>query len=348
MPANHRVARTTLAVALTAAALTGCKVDLGDLASAPSGAASSGVAPAGTAAGLVTDPEQGYQPIYAFITSAHTSLDMTMYELVDKTAEQDLAADAERGVRVRVVLDRNREQKSNQPAFTYLTAHKVQVAWANKRYLATHQKTITVDDRKSVILTGNLTSRYYSTTRDFAVEDLTATDVAAIERTFAADFSGASITPPTGADLVWSPTTATPDMLAVINGAKSSLQVENEEMSSKSIENALIAAAGRGVTVEVSMTRATEWSDDFDRLVKGGVRVATYSASAKLYIHAKVIIADAGHSGARVFLGSENFTTASLSRNRELGLTVGTPTVIDALHATLLKDFTAATRWTST
>jgi cardiolipin synthase len=349
MPANHRVARTTLAVALTAAALTSCKaMDLGDLGSPSSGAAASGVEPAGTAAGLVTDPEQGYEPIYRFISSAHTSLDMTMYELVDTTAEKDLAADAERGVKVRVVLDRNREQKSNQPAFTYLTEHKVQVAWANKRYLATHQKTITVDDKTSIILTGNLTSRYYSTTRDFAVVDTTATDVAAIEHTFAADFSGATITPPTGADLVWSPTTATPDMVAVINGAKSSLQVENEEMSSKSIENALMAAASRGVTVEVIMTRASEWTDDFDRLVKGGVRVATYSASASLYIHAKVIIADAGHSGARAFLGSENFTTASLSRNRELGLTVGTSTVIDALHQTLLHDFTAATRWTST
>jgi cardiolipin synthase A/B len=347
MPANHRVARTTLAVALTAAALTSCKIDLGDLASPSSGAAASGVEPAGTAAGLVTDPEQGYQPIYDFITSAHTSLDMTMYELVDKTAEQDLAADAARGVRVRVVLDRNREQKSNQPAFTYLTAHKVQVVWANHRYLATHQKTITVDDKTSVILTGNLTSRYYSTTRDFAVTDTTATDVAAIEHTFAADFTGTAITPPNGADLVWSPTTATPDMLAVINGAKTTLQVENEEMSSKSIENALIAAAARGVTVEVIMTRATEWSDDFDRLVKGGVHVATYSASAKLYIHAKVIIADAGKSGARAFLGSENFTTASLSRNRELGLTVGTSTVIDALHKTLAKDYTAATQWTT-
>ncbi|HEX5402204.1 MAG TPA: phospholipase D-like domain-containing protein [Pseudonocardiaceae bacterium] len=344
MAANHRVVRTTVAVALTAAALTACKVDLGDLASAPS---SGGVEPAGTAAGLVTDPEQGYDPIYRFISSAHTSLDMTMYELVDKTAEQDLAQDAERGVRVRVVLDRNREQKSNQPAFTYLTEHKVQVAWANKRYLATHQKTITVDDKTSVILTGNLTSRYYSTTRDFAVVDTTATDVAAIEKTFAADFDGSSITPPTGADLVWSPTTATPDMEAVINGAKSSLSVENEEMSSKSIENALIAAAGRGVTVEVTMTRASEWADDFDRLVKAGARVATYSASASLYIHAKVIVADAGHSGARAFLGSENFTTASLSRNRELGLTVGTPTVINALQATLAKDYAAATRWTS-
>jgi phosphatidylserine/phosphatidylglycerophosphate/cardiolipin synthase-like enzyme len=304
-------------------------------------------ATAAIAPGLVTAPEQGYQPIYDFITSAHHTLDMTMYELVDTTAEQDLVRDAERGVRVRVVLDHHLEKKNNQAAFRHLTEHGVHVAWANTHYASTHQKTITVDDSTSAIMTGNLTSRYYSTTRDLGVMDNTPADVTAIEQTFDADFAGMVATPPNGADLMWSPTTAEPDMISLINSARQSLQVENEEMGLSAVESALIAAAHRGVDVRVTMTRSSDWTDASDKLVRGGVHVATYSSSASLYIHAKVIVRDAGQPDAKAFVGSENFSSASLTRNRELGLTLTAPAILTALHDTLGHDYFAAAQWTA-
>src|ERR1700722_20261340 len=76
-------------------------------------AAESPAAPAAAGAyTLVTEPADNYQQIYSFINSATKTLDMTMYELSDTTAQQDLAADASRGVTVRVILDQNLE-KSN-------------------------------------------------------------------------------------------------------------------------------------------------------------------------------------------------------------------------------------------
>lgn len=341
MAPHRRSLRVVPVVALVAATVAACH--LPDLSTA---APSNPTAPAaGTAAGLVTEPDQGYQPVYQFITSAQRSVDMTMYELDDSTAEQDLAADAGRGVQVRVILDRNLEQAHNQAAFTFLSQHGVHVAWAGAQYAATHQKTITVDGATSAILTGNLTSQYYSTTRDFTVLDSTPADVSAIEQTFSADFTGASVTPPGGADLVWSPTTAQPSMVGLINEAKTSLQVENEEMSDSAIVDALIAAAQRGVTVQVIMTRATEWKTDFNRLTQAGVHVATYADSASaLYIHAKVIIADS----TVAFLGSENFSSASLTRNRELGIITSTAPVVAALHTTLAHDYAAAQPWSTT
>ena len=349
MSLNHGgrrgLVRIAVAVVLSAAALTSCKAIGVSLGSGPS--ASSG-STAVSASGLVTAPDQGYEPIYQFIGSAHKTVDMTMYELVDTTAEEDLAKAAERGVRVRVILDHHLEAKNNKAAFTYLSAHGVHVAWANTHYASTHQKTITIDDTESAILTGNLTSRYYSTTRDFAIIDRTPGDVTAIEQTFDADFAHTyPFTPPDAADLVWSPTNAESSMLSVINHAQHALQVENEEMSVSKIEDALIDAVHRGVTVQVTMTRSSDWTDDFDKLVSGGVKVATYSSSASLYIHAKVIIADAGLSDQRVLVGSENFSTTSLTRNRELGLTVTTPDVVQALHETLAHDYTAAEQWKS-
>ena len=54
---------------------------------------------------LIIEPGGGFSPVYHLITGARHSIDVTMYEFADTTAEHDLAAAARRGVRVRVILD---------------------------------------------------------------------------------------------------------------------------------------------------------------------------------------------------------------------------------------------------
>jgi len=299
---------------------------------------------------LYTFPDQGFTPVYAFINSATKTLDMTMYELVDTTAQNDLIALAKKGVTVRVILDQNLEKSSNTPAYKALTAAGISVHWANTKYHATHQKTITVDAKSSLILSANLTTRYYSTSRDFAITDTNAADVAAIEATFNADFKNATITPSKAAGLIWSPTDASPDLLALINGATHSLTIENEEMGDAAIVTALEKAAKRGVAVKVIMTNTSNtYASEFNTLKTAGVQVRTYPATAALYIHAKVILADFGTTAAqKVFVGSENFSVPSLTSNRELGLITTAAPILTALNATLTSDFAGATAWTST
>ena len=224
---------------------------------------------------LYTFPDQGFTPVYTFINSATKTLDMTMYELVDTTAQQDFIALAKKGIKVRVILDQNSEKTMNTPAFNALTKAGVSVHWANKVYHVTHQKTITVDGSSSLILTANLTSRYYAGTRDFAVIDTNAADVAAIEATFNADFVNAAITPGKATDLIWSPTDSSADLLALINTAAHTLTVESEEMSNAAIVTALENAAKRGVTVKVIMTNdANEYATEFNALLAAGCRSA--------------------------------------------------------------------------
>jgi len=288
---------------------------------------------------LVTEPDQGLAPIYALLGSAGTSIDLTIYELRDGTVTALLEQAAARGVAVRVILDQNNERNKNQAAYDHLAAQGVAVHWANPGYACTHQKTVTVDRAVSAVMTLNFTPQYYPTSRDFAVITTSAADIAAIEATFAADFSDAPITPPTGADLVWSPSNAQSSLRELIGSAAASLLVENEEMSDGPVVAALCAAAERGVDVRVAMTDRGHYSRQFARLQDAGVSLALYPASAPLYIHAKVVLADYGTGGARVFIGSENFSRASLTRNRELGLILSDPAVLDAINATLGADF---------
>jgi len=302
-------------------------------------------APSAPAAGLsvLTEPQAGIGPIYRLITGARHSVDMTMYELRDPTAEADLAADAARGVDVRVILDRNLEQSRNTAAYDYLAARHVHVVWAPDG-TTYHQKTLTVDGATSVIMTLNMVAEDYPDTRDFAVVDTDRADVAAIVATFDADFSGHAVRPPDGADLVWSPTNAEASVLAVIQGARHSLAVENEEMDDSAITSALAAAARRGVSVTITMTTDPEWDEAFSELTRDGVHIRLYPDSSRaLYIHAKAIVADAGLPGRRALIGSQNFSVASLDYNRELGIRTTSPAVIAAVSAVLTRDYAQAT-----
>jgi cardiolipin synthase len=284
------------------------------------------------------------QPIYTYMESARTSLDMTMYALEDTEAEQILGTDAADGVKVRVILDGSSNEKSNNtPAYDYLQAHGVGVVWSSTSYTYTHEKSIIVDDTSAAIMTLNLQSQYYSTSRDFAVIDTDSADVDADEATFSADYAHSPVTPGDGDNLVWSPTDSQEQLLALIGSAKKSLAVENEEMSDTDIVDALSNAAEHGVAVTVTMTDSSDYTSEWDELTKAGVKVVTYSPDASLYIHAKVIVVDSGTPAARAFVGSENFSTTSLDDNRELGLITTDSTVVASLASTLAGDFAGGT-----
>jgi phosphatidylserine/phosphatidylglycerophosphate/cardiolipin synthase-like enzyme len=280
------------------------------------------------------------QPIYALMSSARHALDMTMYELADPEAVDILEADAARGVIVRVILDEDYSGASvNAAAYSELRSHGVQVHWAPAGTIF-HQKTITVDHRTSAIMTLNLTSQYYSSTRDFAVITTDVADVAAIEQVFGTDWSnsGAPQTGPPGTNLVWSPGAEAP-ILALIGSAQHSLLVENEEMDDPDVTTALEVAARRGVHVEVVMTYSSSYATELHDLVAAGVKVSTYSSGASLYIHAKVIVAD----DRTAFVGSQNFSASSLDYNRELGIVTTDPSLVGPIARTVGSDFGGAT-----
>ena len=267
------------------------------------------------------------------------SVDMTMYELRDPTMDDDLVANRRHGVNVRVILDINREHSQNLRSFQALSAGGVKVVWADTAYEATHQKTITVDRSRSLVLSGNLTPEYYATTRDFGVVDANAADVAALEAVFSADFAHSRIVPSDATDLVWSPSSEA-QMLAVIAGARHTLLIENEEMGSSAVTTAIVAAVHRGVRVDITMTSDSLYDSDLDEIVQAGGHVHVYANESRdLYIHAKTTIADAGRSTQLAYVGSINFSSASMDRNRELGIITSVPKIVSELDVVVAGDF---------
>ena len=335
-------------VAAVLLAVTGCKIDPPAAASAGSAAvpATQGPGPGLTRVGaLIIEPTAGFSPIYGLINGARRSIDVTMYEFADTTAEHDLAAAAKRGVQVHVILD-ERGKSINSNTFSYLSSRRVKVVWSSSRFTYTHQKTLIIDGSKAVIMTANLTSEYYSTSRDFLVVDTNRADVAAITTVFDADFAHRAVRPGDGADLVWSPTDSQDKLLALINGATSSLRIYSEEMGDTTVENALVRAAKRGVDVQVcGENEDGEYDSAYAKLARAGIHVTYYSSSTGFYIHGKVIEADYGTGHARMFVGSENFSRTSLDDNRELGLIISDPAVLSAMARTFAADFRNGHHW---
>jgi len=283
--------------------------------------------------------QSGGEPtIYDFITSATTSLDMTMYELEDTTAVNDLIALKNKGVTVRVVLD-TAHRSANSAAYTALTNAGVGVAWSPSSFTYTHQKTITVDGTTSLVLTGNLTSQYYATGRDYGVFTNDTRDVAAIEKVFDADYAGTSITPTDGDHLLWSPTDSRTRLLSVVNAATKTLDVEELEFSDSTVVDAIVARAKAGVKVRLVLETPSSYSSEVSALKAAGGTVVGYSDPNGFYIHAKAMVADYGLSTQEVEAGSMNVSSNSLSNNRELGIILTGTGVAQSVATTIETTF---------
>jgi cardiolipin synthase A/B len=285
---------------------------------------------------LVAEPESGDAPFLAMIDGARDSVELTMYELHDPRIEAALAGAAERGVDVRVLLNGgyySERESDNAAAYAHLRARGVDVRYTPAYFALTHQKTLTVDGDESAVMTLNFDGQY-ATTRDFAVLDRQPADVRAIVATFDADWYGRQIVPSSGTgDLVWSPG-AESAVLNLIASARSSIEVENEEMEYAPATEALCAAARHGVRVAVVMSYESDWTRALSRLAVCGAGVRLYYGQ-RYYIHAKLLLVD-GHTA---LVSSQNLSTTSLKYNRELGIEVTDRAVVSRLAHDFASDY---------
>ena len=290
---------------------------------------------------LITEPRAGDAPFLDLIAGARSSVTLTMYELEDRAIERGLAAAAARGVNVRVMLNGgyyDEREYVNQPAYSYLVGHGVHVRYSPSYFALTHQKTLTVDGRAAVIMTLNFDGEY-ATTRDYAVVDRRSADVRAIITTFNADYSGHQLNPSDGTgDLVWSPGAAG-TFLHLIDRARRSIALENEEMEYRPATDALCAAARRGVEVRIVMSYESEWEAAFTTLTGCGAHVHLYYGQG-YYIHAKLLLVD----GREALVGSQNLSTTSLDDNRELSIELTSRPLIAQLTAAFNSDYAGGSR----
>jgi len=299
---------------------------------------------------LLVLPDDGGGALLAAMAGARRRVWMEMYLLTDDDALGALQAARSGGADVRVLLEPAPygDETANQGAFATLARDGVDVRWFAVPGGLVHAKVILVDD-VAWISTANLTNAGLNRNRELMVADTDPADVQRVESLWQVDAVGWSApAPPTtprsaeeagnqvrGTRVIASPEDARARLTAAVEGAGSAIDLEVEEPSDAEFTGNLIAARARGVAVTVVLPaggdRSAPTSAAAARLATAGVNV---HATGGPTLHAKGMIVD----GRIAYLGSVNFTRASLDDNREVGLLFEEPTLVARIHDTIHRD----------
>ena len=287
---------------------------------------------------VLVEPTDNAQALLAAIQGAKSSVHMTMYLMNDKRFIAALIAQHKAGRDVKVLLNQTFPggAGTNQPTFSELQMAGVAVAWAPSTFALTHEKCVVIDGAQAWIMTMNLQTTS-SSNREFLAVDTQAADVKEADAMFAADFANTPFTP--SGDLLVAPVNARDRLVALIKGAKTSVDLEGEELSDTTVVATLVAAKNAGATVRVVLADNAPSASQSSAVIKLKAASIPVVKVASPYIHAKAIVVD----GARAYVGSENFTTGSLQYNRELGIITTNASSAGAVSAAIAQDFAAGT-----
>jgi phosphatidylserine/phosphatidylglycerophosphate/cardiolipin synthase-like enzyme len=293
---------------------------------------------------LIVEPDDGKTMVLSTINGAHENLTLTIYEITDPEIVAALAAAQGRGVAVRVLYNNAsfasmNETNPNAGAVANLSRAGVKTRPASPVFTVTHQKTLTADRTRSLIMTFNLEPDYFTTTRDFGILTTDTNEVREVAGVFEADWNYTNVTP-ADPPLVWSPVNSREKILGVIGNATRTLDLYNEEINDPQCISALVEASKRGVAVRVIAAdldgAKNKNAPALKTLNANGAQAKTITS---LYIHAKMVLADYQTPDQIAYLGSENLGEVSLDKNRELGILVTEKPILDRLESVFSQDW---------
>jgi phosphatidylserine/phosphatidylglycerophosphate/cardiolipin synthase-like enzyme len=240
----------------------------------------------------------------------------------------------QRGVAVRVLLDP--DEAGNMQVRPTFTAAGVPMRDAPALYSFSHAKYLVIDGATSVIMSMNFNVDAMNNERNYGMVDKDPKDVTDVQAIFNMDWAAAGGEPVMAADLsctrlIVSPNNSKLRLLALIDGAKSTLDVEALYVTEQSIRDAIAAAKSRGVTVRVILEGSSDSAGNIPYFKSLGIEVHEPSS---FFLHAKLIIAD-----GVVFVGSENYSQTSLTKNREVGALVFEPGATTAVQTQFDSDW---------
>jgi len=295
---------------------------------------------------VFVEPTDGRAEVIKTIAGAQQNITLTIYLLDDPDVVDALAAARLRGVSVRVLYNNASYAAANQTnpnfyAVANLTPLGVEMKPASPVFTLTHQKTLTVDRSRAIVMTFNLDPAFFSTTRDFGIVTTNQSEIREIAEVFEADWNYQTVTPsePT---LVWAPVNARAKILGLINNATKTIEVYNDEITDPQCIDALGAAAKRGVAVRVlaaDMQGPNGTNINAPALAMLNANGAEARSITSPYIHAKVAVADYGTPHQVAYVGSEYMAPVSLDQSRELAVLVSEQPILDRIESVFSQDW---------
>jgi phosphatidylserine/phosphatidylglycerophosphate/cardiolipin synthase-like enzyme len=283
---------------------------------------------------LIVEPDDGLEPVLAFISSAQSLLLIKQFTFTEPSLVGAVIDRHNAGVDVRVMLNAQRSggDRANDETYEQFRHAGVDVQWSNPKFYVTHEKSIVVDGKVAMVATYNLMIKYFTLTRDYGIITRDPLHVQQIIDVFDADWDHRDFTPAEDGGLLWSNSNSRYQMARFIDRATTTLHVQHPKFVDAVILDHIAAAAGRGVKVHVlsgGRHGISEWDvlDTFASLRtlrRFGVKV---HKQRNLRLHAKLIVVD----GREALVGSMNIDRSAFDLRRELGLTTDDPDVVGRL-----------------
>jgi phosphatidylserine/phosphatidylglycerophosphate/cardiolipin synthase-like enzyme len=304
---------------------------------APDGTGCTTTTPRATPPETFVGPTGLQDRLGTLIDSAQSTLDVQMYLFTVRALADKIVAAKARGVTVRMILDP--DEAGNANVTPTLTSGGVNWKNASTVYTFSHAKYLLIDRTTAVIMSMNFNIDAMNSERNYGMVDKDPEDVADLQAVFEQDWGLANGTQPALPDLtctrlIISPNNATARLLAFINGAATTLDVEVLYITDASIRNAIGAAKQRGVNVRVIL----EDPSDQNTTYLENLSIPVKYANNQFYLHAKLLIAD-----GVAFVGSQNFSPTALSHNREVGALVFEPAAEAVVEQQFESDWSVTT-----
>lgn len=175
-----------------------------------------------------------------------------VYILTEKSTIAALIEAKNRGIDVRVILERNVYNTPfiHETLFRDLTDAGIDVVWANNdAFTFTHAKFFLVDDTL-FLSTGNLSYTSFTKNRDFIFVSHDSSDIALFESVFLAD-SKHEMVYPRSPIFLFSPTDARLRINSLFDNAKESIILSIQSLTDNEIIQSLVDAANRGIQVRI-------------------------------------------------------------------------------------------------
>jgi len=307
-------------------------------------------------------PDMGSRFIVSAVKSAHKSIDLALYHLDDPEVIDELIKASQKGVKVRVLLNKPDlypspfETKINKGTSEKLSKHGIEIHFLEDyKYALTHFKFMIIDMEFALVQTFNYDDLNFNKARNFGLTLEDKSQVAALSRIFENDFTQKSAKNDKETLRLWKenglilgPVNQRKLMTNLLRSAKSSIYIYQQDISDPEIGQLLASLAKKGKKIKILMVPAPFGGLDNNRLNQtiitasgGEYRYRPNNPKSELYIHAKVVLIDP-EQGGQLYVGSCNFWPEALSRSRELGVVTRDKAQVRAVFDVFKKDWQSA------
>lgn len=283
-------------------------------------------------------PDAGEKPFLDFLGDATKTIRVFGYQMGFGGILDTLKAKAQAGVDVRVILDGVTQRDVNDKYRIQLEDAGVKFQWSDPKFSYMHAKTMVIDDREALVSTGNYSRSYMLKERNYVARISDAQDVGDLAGLFDADW-GKTAPNLSCTRLLVSPVNSESRLVELVKSAKKTILVESMQYADRAVTEAVLERKAAGVDVRVLLA-APSWIDTNTaagaELVRNGVGARWLAAPG---VHVKAIVVD----GVHAYLGSENLSYTSLTKNREIGVVLSDTDALTSMTSTFEADWAKST-----